>query len=145
MKQGQPLPEELMDVQRENAVEQDYIAPAQSLMLRPDGSTFQLPQLNTGAAEYFGMTDLCFRQICSALNIPEEYYDMMCAEKLELLSQNVSAMPSDRDQSYMIHSMDFGDDCDVRALLSERYRRTDKLEVASAVHPLFAGKEEIST
>ena len=31
----------------------------------------------------------------------------------------------------------------VRALLSDRYRRIDNLEVASAILPLFAGKEEM--
>lgn len=143
MKQGRPLPEVLMELHRQNAAKQDYIAPAQSLMLQPDGTTFQMRHLNTGVTESFGTTDLFHRQVGSALNIPAKYYDMMRAQKPELLSQNVNSWLSDRDQSYMIRSMDYGAGRVARALLSDRYRRIDNLEVASAVLPLFAGKEEM--
>ena len=143
MKQGRPLPEVLMELQRQNAVKQDYIAPAQSLMLQPDGTTFQMRHLNTGATEAFGTTDLFHRQVGSALNIPAKYYDMMRAQKPELLAENVNTWLSDRDQSYMVRSMDYGAGRVARALLSDRYRRIDNLEVATAVLPLFAGKEEM--
>ena len=43
----------------------------------------------------------------------------------------------------MIRSMDYGSGRVARALLSDRYRRIDNLEVAAAVLPLFAGKEEM--
>ena len=33
MKQGRPLPEVLMELQRQNAAKRDYIAPAQSFTL----------------------------------------------------------------------------------------------------------------
>ena len=143
MKQGRPLPEVLMELQRQNAAKQDYIAPAQSMKLQPDGTTFQMRHLNTGVTESFGTTDLFHRQIGSALSIPAKYYDMMRAQKPELLSQNVNSWLSDRDQSYMVRSMDYGAGRVIRALLSDRYRRIDNLEVASAVLPLFAGKEEM--
>ena len=42
----------------------------------------------------------------------------------------------------MIRSMDYGSGRVARALLSERYRRIDNLEVAAAVLPLFAGRGE---
>jgi hypothetical protein len=79
----------------------------------------------------------------SALNIPAKYYDLMRQQKAELLAKNVNAWFADRDQSYMIRSMDYGSGRVARALLSDRYRRIDNLEVAAAVLPLFAGKEEM--
>ena len=89
------------------------------------------------------MTDLFHRQVGSALNIPAKYYDMMRTQKPQLLAENVNAWLGDRDQSYMIRSMDFGRGRVARAFLSDRYRRIDNLEVANAVLPLFAGKEEM--
>jgi hypothetical protein len=59
----------------------------------------------------------------------------MQAEKPDLLAENVNAWMSTRDQNYMIRSLDGA----ARALLSDRYRRIDNLEVAGAVLPLFAG------
>ena len=99
--------------------------------------------MSTGETEVLGTTDLFHRQIGNALSIPAKYYDMMRAEKPELLAENVNAWFGDRDQSYMIRSMDYGSGRVARALLSDRYRRIDNLEVATAVLPLFAGREEM--
>ena len=143
MKQGRSLPDVLTELQRQNEAKRDYISPAQALHLADDGSTFQMVHLNTGALESFGTTDLFHRQVGAALNIPAKYYDMMRAQKPELLAENVNAWFRDREQSYMVRSMDYGSGRVARALLSERYRRIDNLEVATAVLPLFAGREEM--
>ena len=141
MKQGRALPEVLTELQRQNAAKQDYIGPAQAFHLEPDGRTFSISHMASGAEETFGTTDLFHRQVGSALGIPAKYYDMMKKQKPELLAENVNAWFGDRDQSYMIRSMDYGFGRVARALLSDRYRRIDNLEIASAVLPLFAGKE----
>ena len=143
MKQGRALPDVLMELQRQNAAKQDYIGPAQSFTLEADGSTFGIRHLNTGEQEVFGTTDLFHRQVGAALNIPAKYYDLMRMQKPELLAENVNTWFGSRDQSYMIRSMDYGSGRVARALLSDRYRRIDNLEVATAVLPLFAGKEEM--
>jgi hypothetical protein len=141
MKQGRTLPEVLTELQRQNTAKQDFIGPAQSFRLEPDGSTFGITHLTTGQQEVFGTTDLFHRQVGSALGIPAKYYDMMKKQKPDLLAENVNAWFSDRDQSYMIRSMDYGFGRVARALLSDRYRRIDNLEIASAILPLFAGQE----
>ena len=141
MKQGRTLPEVLMELQRQNTAKQDFIGPAQSFRLEPDGSTFGITHLTTGQQEVFSTTDLFHRQVGSALSIPAKYYDLMKKQKPELLAENVNAWFGDRDQSYMIRSMDYGSGRVARALLSDRYRRIDNLEIASAVLPLFAGQE----
>lgn len=42
----------------------------------------------------------------------------------------------------MIRTMDYGGGRVARALLSDRYRRIDNMEIASAVLPLFAGSDQ---
>lgn len=143
MKQGRSLLEVLTELQAQNSAKRDYIAPAQAVRLSDDGESIILDHIGPKDQETFGMTDLFHRQIGSALNIPAKYYDMMRTQKPELLSQNVNSWLSDRDQNYMIRSMDYGAGRMARAFLSDRYRRIDNLEVATAVLPLFAGKEEM--
>ena len=143
MKQGRALPEVLMELQRQNKTKRDYIAPAPALRMSEDAGSFILDHIGPKDAEVLGTTDLFHRQVGSALNIPAKYYDLMRTQKPELLAANVNSWLSDRDQSYMIRSMDYGAGLVARAFLSDRYRRIDNLEVATAILPLFAGKEEM--
>lgn len=143
MKQGRALPEVLMELQRQNAAKQDFIAPAAALHLSDDGETFVMDHVGPRDSMSMNTTDLFHRQMGSALNIPAKYYDLMRMQKPELLARNVNSWLTSRDQSYMVRSMDYGNGRVARALLSDRYRRIDNLEVASAVLPLFAGKEEM--
>ena len=108
-----------------------------------DAGSFILDHIGPKDAEVLGTTDLFHRQVGSALNIPAKYYDLMRTQKPELLAANVNSWLSERDQSYMIRSMDYGAGRVARAFLSDRYRRIDNLEVATAILPLFAGKEEM--
>ena len=141
MKTGRSLPEVLTELQRQNEAKRDYISPAPSLSLWEDGKT--LSMRTPVSQELFGTTDLFHRQMGAALKIPAKYYDLMRAEKPDLLASNINAWLSDRDQSYMIRSMDYGEGRVARAFLSDRYRRIDNMEVASAVLPLFAGEPDI--
>ena len=151
MKQGRTLPEVLTELQRQNEMKKDFIVPAQSMRMNADGRTFEI----RGSNDAFSTTDLFHRQIGSALGIPAKYYDQMRKLKPDLLAQNVNAWFGDKTQSYMIRSMDYGAYGDAhsadahngsrvaRALLSDRYRRIDNMEIASAVLPLFAGQPDM--
>lgn len=129
MKTGRDLKEVLMELNRQQAEKRDYISPSSSLALQDDGHTLMMGE------KAFSTTDLFHRQVASALSIPAKYYDLMKAEKPGLLSENVNQWMATKDQSYMVRSLSGV----ARALLSDRYRRIDNLEVASAVLPLFAG------
>ena len=133
MKTGRDLGEVLTELKRQQAEKRDYISPSSSLSLSPDGRT-----LNMGE-NAFSTTDLFHRQMAASLSIPTKYYDLMQREKPDLLAENVNAWMSSRDQSYMVRSLSGV----ARALLSDRYRRIDNMEVASAVLPLFAGMDGI--
>ena len=135
MKQGRDLKEVLVELQRQNEAKRDFVSPAEAFSLFPDGRTFSFGN------EVMGTTDLFHRQVASALSIPAKYYDLMAKEKPDLLAENVNSWFSTKGASYMVRSMDYGTGRVARALLSDRYRRIDNLEVASAVLPLFAGQE----
>lgn len=142
MKTGRNLQEVLVELNRQNKAKQDFISPAQGMRLREDGRTFEINHLTSNQQEVFGTTPLFHRQVASALGIPAKYYDLMQAQKPTLLAENVNAWFGDKTNSYMVRSMDYGGGRVARALLSERYRRIDNLEVASAVLPLFAGSDQ---
>ena len=140
MKTGRSLQEVMLELDRQNKAKKDYIGSAQALRLYEDGQTFEIGSM--GKARQFGTTRLFHRQVASALGIPAKYYDLMQSRKPELLAQNVNAWFGDREKSYMIRTMDYGAGRMARALLSDRYRRIDNMEIASAVLPLFAGSDQ---
>lgn len=139
MKAGRPLPEVLIELKRQQEAKRDYISPAFSMSFDGDSSALVLDHIGPKDSMSFGMTDLFHRQIGTALSIPARYYDLMKREKPDLLAQNVNSWLATREGSYMIRTMDGN----ARAFLSDRYRRIDNLEIASAVLPLFAGQPDI--
>lgn len=142
MKQGRSVNEVVAEIERQGRAKRDFIAPAAGMRLREDGRTFEINHLTSGEQEAFDTSRLFHRQVASTLGIPAKYYDAMAAQKPGLLAENVNAWFSDRDNSYMVRSMDYGSGRVARALLSERYRRIDNMEVAAAVLPLFAGDDQ---
>ena len=162
MKQGKPLAEVLSELQHQNKMKRDYVAPARAFRLEDNGETFTLSR-NDGTQEMFNTTDLFHRQIGSTLEIPAKYYDQMRKLKPELLARNVNAWFGDREQNYMIRAMKQYEETEesdtqhinesvagrtntlsvARALLSDRYRRIDNTEIATAVLPLFAGQSDM--
>ena len=142
MKTGRNLQEVLIELNRQNKAKQDFISPAQGMRLREDGHTFELNHLTTDQQMTFGTTSLFHRQVASALGIPAKYYDLMQSHKPELLAEKVNVWFADKPGSYMVRSMDYGAGQVARALLSERYRCIDNMEIATAVLPLFAGNDQ---
>lgn len=140
MKTGRSLQEVMVELNRQEGAKRDYIAPSQGMVLYDDGRTFEMNHSGSGARELLGTSSLFHRQMGTALGIPAKYYDAMRSQKPELLAANVNAWLSDRDTSYMVRTMDYGEGPVARALLSERYRRIDNLQVAANVLPLFAGQ-----
>lgn len=138
MKQGRTLAETLVELQRQQAIKRDIVAPATWLSMQNNGTTMNL---NTpDAIETLETTDLFHRQIAASLGIPAKYYDTMREQKPELLARNVNEWLQDRTkQNYMLRTFT-EPKSRVRALLSDRYKRIDNLQIAETVLPLFAGK-----
>lgn len=136
MKQGRTPEEMLAELKRQSREKRDYIVPSQSIEMAQNGQEIIVE--GKGADSYdshYGMTDLFHRQVGSALKIPAAYYDLMRSQKPELLAENVNSWLSGRENSFMLRTMDYGDGRVARALLSERYRRIDNLEIAAALLP----------
>lgn len=135
MKEGRSLAAVLLALEAQEKEKRDYVSPASSLHLENDGYTISMGE------RQFHATELFHSQVAAALNIPGRYYGLMQKEKPELLADNVNAWMSGKPgkQKYMIRTLGRN----ARALLSDRYRRIDNLEVASAVLPLFAGIPDI--
>ena len=137
MKQGSPLSEVLAELKSQSECKQDFICPAQSLHVEDDGRT--LAMIRPSGLSSFGTVPLFHRQMSSALNIPAKYYDMLQNDRPDLLATNINELLKDKQQSYMIRTMDYGKGQVARALLSDRYRRLDNLDIATTVLRLFMG------
>lgn len=124
-RRGIELKDLIEELKEQEAEKKDYICPASSLFIRPDGEKLTLVMGNNE----FSMTDLFHRQLASVLNIPARYYHMMQFYKPKLLAEKVNAWLSTTNKNYMIRTISGK----ARAFLSDRYRRIDNLEVASAV------------
>ncbi|MBR2258232.1 MAG: DUF932 domain-containing protein [Blautia sp.] len=143
MKAGRPLAQVLQELKKQNSAKRDYVAPAPAFGLEEDGRTFFIRNEARNEKIIFGTTPLFHRQVAASLNIPSKYYDLMQEKKPELLAENVNEWFRDRDQAYMVRTLDYGEGQVARALLSDRYRRIDNLEIATAVLPCLAGRDEI--
>ena len=142
MKTGRALNEVAMELERQSRAKKDYVTPMVNLRMFDDGRTLEMSNPAQNEKMQFGSTGLFHKQAAQKLGIPTKYYEVMQAQKPELLAQNVNAWLSDNGGSVMVRTMDYGDGrYRARALLSDRYRRIDNLEIASAVLPLFAGND----
>ena len=133
MKQGKTLAELGRELQRQRKNRQDFLADTRSLELESDscGSTLRL---SLDRHDYsFTVGELAHHQIASRLNIPFRYYAKMQKDAPDLLDQNVNRWLNQNPERRMIRILDGN----VRAFLSDRYRRLDNLELCAAVLPVI--------
>lgn len=138
MKQGKTPEVMLAELKRQSHEKRDFIVPSQSMVMTDDGREVVVEGKDNSGSDSYRLTDLFHRQLGTALKIGAPYYDLMRTQKPELLAENVNAWLKDRNNSFMLRTMDYGDGRNrvARALLSERYRRIDNLEIATALLPL---------
>lgn len=121
------------ELQRQRRNRQDFLADTRSLEVEsnPYGSTLHLSL--DGKTYGFQIGDLAHQQIAARLNIPYRYYQKMQNEAPELLDRNVNTWLEQKPERRMIRVLDGN----VRAFLSDRYRRLDNLELCAAVLPVI--------
>ena len=133
MKAGKTLQELAIELDRQQTAKKDLIVYMGALSMEAGDTSLSL---HVKATAVCGINDIAHRQIGQALKIPAPYYDRMRAEYPELLAQNVNGWFSrSPDTKRMLRTMDGT----ARAFLSDRYRRIDNFEVASAVLPIISG------
>lgn len=124
MKQGfDSLMSLAAELTRQAEAKKDYVAPSASMSVAFDNKT---PVLNF-AGETAPMTDLAVRQIDEYLGIPAKYADKMRVELPELWKLNADQwLQRANGDKRLVRTLDGN----VRALLSDSYKRIDNYEVA---------------
>ena len=145
MKTGKTLTELAIELDRQNKTKRDLIVPTEKLSFAVSDEGPKLIVGDGSGVEAFGVKPVAHNQLSEYLHIPRRYYDRMLSEYPELLEENVNGWLGRRPgESRMIRTLDG----DARAVLSQRYRRIDNYDVASAALPVIAemnGAEVIST
>lgn len=133
MKQGRTLEELGKELLRQRDARKDLIANTSQLEMHSESqfSTLSIP-IN-GKAEEYEVGYIAQRQIASRLQIPFAYHERMRKEIPELLDRNVNDWFKHSPEQRMIRILDGN----VRAFLSNRYRRLDNLELCAAVIPVI--------
>ena len=133
MKQGKTLAQLGRELQRQRLNRQDFLADTRSLEMESDsyGSTLQLSLDDKPLS--FTVGETAHQQIAARLNIPFRYYKKMQEDAPDLLDRNVNTWFERNPERRMIRVLDGN----VRAFLSDRYRRLDNLELCAAVLPVI--------
>ncbi len=139
MKKGKTLQDLAVELDRQNAAKRDYIADADAMAMVTQEDEPRLVLEAGNQLLSFGITPIAHQQIGSYLGIPASYYNRMKKENPQLLESNVNAWLTEASGSRrMLRTLDGN----ARALLSDRYRRVDNWEIASAVLPIIGGIED---
>jgi len=139
MKTGKTLQELAIEIERQNEVKKDYIASTADMEMTvtryedKDGG-HAVPLLGLTGMNPFTLNGIAHDQIGTKLGIPSKYYDRMLDETPELLADNVNTWLHKQPSKRMVRTLDGT----ARAFLSDKYRRIDNHEIATAVLPMIA-------
>jgi Domain of unknown function (DUF932) len=140
MKTGRSLVSLAQELQRQLASKKDLVVP--SGLLRHDttdnGQTRLTVEENAGPVGY-GVTPLARRQLADKLNIPYAYFERMREQQPVLLDRNVNTWLQTEPDRRMLRTLDGN----VRAVLSDRYRRLDNYDLAESVLPILQQLPEV--
>lgn len=134
MKYGRSLVNLAQELERQLASKQDMIVPSPMMRCDTDalGTCKLVIEESNGIGQY-DITSLARRQLAEKLKIPFAYFERMRAEQPALLDRNVNTwLQTDRERR-MIRTLDGK----VRAVLSDRYRRLDNVDLAENVLPIL--------
>ena len=136
MKFGRTLTELAVELDRQANAKRDYLLDTRNMKMDASDNTEMISITNdkTGEVLMFGVNEIAHNQIGQNLGIPAKYYDKMRTENPELLAMNVNSWFEKDPKRRMVRTLDGV----TRAFLSDRYRRIDNLEIASAVLPIIA-------
>jgi hypothetical protein len=140
MKNGRSLVSLAQELERQLATKKDLVLP--SSLMRHDSDDTGLTRLiveESAAPVAYGVTPLARRQLADKLKIPYAYFERMRTEQPVLLDRNVNTWLQSDDERRMLRTLDGN----VRAVLSERYRRLDNFDLAESVLPILQQLPEV--
>ena len=135
MKSGRSLIELAQELERQLATKKDMVVPSSLMLYRTcvQGVSSVDIDEQTGVQTY-GITELARRQLADKLKIPYAYFERMRTEQPLLLDRNVNAwLQQSGGDKRLIRTLDGN----VRAVLSDRYRRLDNFDLAENVLPIL--------
>ena len=140
MKSGRTLVSLAQELERQLASKKDLVVPT-ALMRHDtdDTGTTRLAIEEGGGPVRYGVTPLARRQLADKLKIPYAYFERMRGEQPVLLDRNVNTWLQSDDDRRMLRTLDGN----VRAVLSERYRRLDNFDLAESVLPILRQLPEV--
>lgn len=136
MKKGMTIQETLKEIMRQSAAKTDYMVNTQNMHLETCDGVPVLRLLDKSGldrVEPLDMMPTAHRQMGDYLNIPRKYYDRMLQENIGLLAQNVNSWLQRESGERMVRTIDGR----ARAILSNRYRRIDNLDIARITLPII--------
>jgi hypothetical protein len=133
MKNGRSLVSLAHELERQLASKQDLLVPSNRMSYRTEASVSHVTVAGQDAVMEYGITELAQRQLADKLKIPFSYFQRMREEKPELLDRNVNTWLAESEERRMLRTLDG----QVRAVLSERYRRLDNFDLAEHVLPIL--------
>lgn len=134
MKQGKTVIQLAQELERQRLERKDYLADTRNLGVKTDRGISRLTLNMDNSSDSFQLNELAHKQIADRLQIPQRYYNKMREEYPELLDKNINSWFSKSPERRMLRTLDGN----VRAFLSDRYRRLDNLELADAVFPVIS-------
>jgi hypothetical protein len=133
MKQGKTLLELGTELDRQRKARKDFIADTRNLEVETTGRNTVLSLCMDNTVEKLMLNELAHQQIASRLQIPYRYYRKMREEYPSLLDDNINSWFMKIPERRMLRTLDGN----VRAFLSDRYRRLDNLELCGAILPII--------
>ena len=136
MKSGLSIDELSAEVLRQNSAKQDYLVKTGNLQMESFGGSPYLRLIGDDDVDLVEPLDIkatAHSQFSSYLDIPIKYYNRMLTEHPDLLVRNVNSWLARKSEQKMVRTLDGA----ARALVSNRYRRIDHLDILQAVLPII--------
>jgi len=138
MKQGMKSLDELFgELKRQRACRKDYLADTRALSIKTENgeSILTINGVENVGLKY-RMSQLASRQLAERIHIPMNYYERCMTSAPQLLDDNVNYWFIHAPEKRMIRVLDGK----VRAVLSDRYRMLDNLELLDVILPEIKNK-----
>lgn len=128
MKIGRSLNDLAAELYRQAQTKKDYIADTRALNARVNADDQVVLE---GIGDGMLLRSTAHAQLANALGIPKTYYDRLMSNAPDLLVKNVNHWLQKEPERKLVRTLDDG----IRAILSDRYRPLDNIDVAEAVLP----------
>lgn len=140
MKNGRSLISLATELERQLHSKKDLIVPSTLVRhVTDDLGDTRLVIEEGGSPVRYGVTPLARRQLADKLKIPYAYFERMREEQPALLDRNVNIWLQSEEEQRMLRTLDG----QVRAVLSDRYRRLDNFDLAESVLPILQQLPEV--